>query len=326
MPDQSSPPKLLHRVRAACRVRHLSLRTERAYVHWIRAFVRYHDLRHPAAMGSPEVSGFLMHLAVEREVAPSTQNQARSALVFLYREVLEQPLGELTRPPSVRRPTRLPVVLTPGEVDAVLKRMRAPHRLVAQLLYGSGLRLMEALRLRVKDVDFEAGHLVVREGKGGHDRRAPLPRRLRPRLDAHLADVRMLHQRDLQNGHGEVFLPYALARKYPNAGRSWGWQYVFPATKLSVDPRAGVLRRHHRSTSSVQKAMQRAVRAAGLAKPASCHSLRHSFATHLLEAGADIRTVQELLGHRHLKTTMIYTHVLAGGGLGVVSPLDRLPL
>lgn len=279
-------------------------------------------MRHPAEMGGPEVARFLSYLASERGVAASTQNQALNALVFLYRHVLEQPLGEMEGIVRAKRPTRLPTVLTRAEANVVLDQLGGTERLVASLLYGSGLRLLESLRLRVKDVDFTMNQLIVRDGKGRKDRATMLPDRLHASLRSHLRNVRRFHEDDLQAGFGAVYLPDALARKYPNAARSWVWQYVFPAPKRSRDPRSGEVRRHHASESSVQKAVAGAVRRSGISKLASCHTFRHSFATHLLEAGYDIRTVQELLGHSDVRTTMIYTHVLNRGGRGVRSPLD----
>ncbi|MEZ5581927.1 MAG: integron integrase [Candidatus Competibacteraceae bacterium] len=316
------PPKLLDQVRAKIRLKHYSIRTEQAYVDRIRRFVLFHDKRHPTEMGVTEVEAFLTHLAVRGKVAASTQNQARSALLFLYKEVLGQELPRLDNVEQAKRPQRLPVVLTHTEVKTVLDRLRGTHRLLASLLYGTGMRLMEGLRLRVKDVDFERREVLVRDGKGSKDCVTPLPATLIEPLQVHLKRVKALHDRDLQAGHGAVYLPNALERKYPNANREWGWQYVFPSRQLSVDPCSGVTRRHHADEKGVQRAMQQAVRDAGLTKPATPHTLRHSFATHLLMAGYDIRTVQELLGHSDVSTTMIYTHVLNRGGQGVVSPLD----
>ena len=275
-------------------------------------------------MGAEEVQAFLSHLAVEGRVAASTQNQAKSALLFLYKEVLGVDLPWLNQVEAAKTSRRLPVVLTQGEVTAVLSTMRGTTGLVARLLYGTGMRVMEGLRLRVKDVDFGRGEILVRDGKGAKDRVTMLPARLVPELREHLMRVRELHGRDLAAGYGEVYLPYALDRKYPSAGREWGWQYVFPSANLSVDPRSGVVRRHHVMDQAVQRAIRQAVREAGISKPATPHTLRHSFATHLLESGYDIRTVQELLGHSDVSTTMIYTHVLNRGGRGVASPLDRL--
>jgi integron integrase len=316
-------PRLLDRVRNACRVRHYSPRTERAYVQWAKRFVLYHGKRHPSEMGSAEVGAFLSHLAIEQRVSASTQNQALNALVFLYREVLEQKLADLEHVIRARVPLRLPVVLTPEEVRRLLPRVQAGEpRLAAGLLYGAGLRLLESLRLRVKDLDLERGEIMVRDGKGRKDRVTMLPRSLAADLRAQLARARALHERDLAAGFGAVALPDALARKYPGAAREWGWQWLFPAHRRFRDAETGAERRHHLHETVVQRAVKRAVRAAGIAKPASCHTLRHSFATHLLASGYDIRTVQELLGHRDVKTTMIYTHVLNRGGRGVRSPLD----
>jgi integron integrase len=323
-----APPKLLDRVRQRARLRQLSYRTEQTYVQWVKRFVRFHarpdgTLRHPDAMGEAEVTAFLNHLENERDVAASTQTQALSALLFLYGEVLGRPLGELALV-RVRKPKRLPVVLTPEEVAAVLGRLHGVHRLVGHLLYGAGLRLNEALRLRVKDVDFARNEVTVRAGKGDRDRRTMLPAALHGPLAAQVRRGRRLHEHDLARGFGAAKLPRALAEKYPNAEREAGWQFLFPAPRRTADPRSGRTYRHHLHPSPVQRAMREAVRAAGLTKPASCHALRHSFATHLLESGHDIRTVQELLGHASVRTTQVYTHVLNRGGLGVRSPLDRL--
>lgn len=313
---------LLDEVRARIRRLNYSIRTEDTYVHWIRRFVLFHAKRHPRAMGATEIEAFLTHLAVVGKVSASTQNQAKSALLFLYRQVLGIDLPWLTDVASARQGKRLPVVLTVAEVQAVLGRTTGTAGLMLRLLYGSGLRLMECVRLRVKDVDFGQMQILVRDGKGDKDRVTMLPRSLVEPLREHLVKVRVLHRQDIAEGFGEVYLPYALDRKYPNAGREWAWQYVFPSSKRSVDPRSGVVRRHHADEKVLQRAMKSAVRAADIAKPATPHTLRHSFATHLLERGQDIRTIQELLGHTHVETTMIYTHVLNKGGLGVVSPLD----
>lgn len=321
MPDQ--PPKLLDQVRARLRARHYSYRTETSYVDWITRYIHFHQLRHPRDMGAPEVDAFLTHLAVEGHVAASTQNQARSALLFLYREVLDIPLDAPQSIVSAQRPHHLPTVLTRDEVRAVLAQLFGVYRLIGQLLYGSGLRLMECLRLRVKDLDFAQHQVTVRDGKGEKDRPTMLPLQLVTPLEDHLRAVRRIHAEDLERGFGTVYLPYALERKFPNAERDWIWQYVFPAERLSTDPRSGILRRHHLGERAMQAAMTNAVRAARLSKRATCHTLRHSFATHLLEAGYDIRTVQELLGHSSVQTTMIYTHVLNRGGRGVRSPLDE---
>jgi integron integrase len=321
---ESTKPRLLDRVRAALRARHYSLRTEHAYVAWIRRFIFFHGKRHPDEMGEAEINSFLTHLAVARKVSASTQNQALSSLLFLYKQVLGRTIEGLGEVVRARRPERLPVVLTPGEVKSVLQHLDGTPRLVATLLYGTGLRLMECLRLRVKDIDFALNQILVRDGKGQKDRLTMLPGALRERLRVHLRATRNLHAADRRDSFGEVWLPDAVSRKYPWAARSWGWQWVFPAAQRSTDPRGGAVRRHHIGETLIQKAVARAVRKAGIPKPASCHTLRHSFATHLLEGGSDIRTIQELLGHRDVGTTMIYTHVLNRGGLGVKSPLDRL--
>ena len=321
-PNTSHQPKLLDQVRNAIRVRHYSIRTEEAYLQWIRRFIVFHGKRHPRELGREGVEAFLTHLAVDGKVAAATQNQALNALVFLYREVLGQDIGLLQDVVRAQRRVKVPTVLSTDEVKAVLERIEGVTALMAGLLYGSGLRLMECVRLRVKDVDFEYRQITIRDGKGQKDRVTVLPASLIEPLRVHLSRVKKLHEADLADGFGEVYLPYALARKYPNANREWGWQYVFPSSKRSVDPRSGAVRRHHVAETVLQRAVKHAVRAAGLTKPASCHTLRHSFATHLLANGADIRTVQELLGHQDVSTTMIYTHVLKQGGLGVRSPLD----
>jgi integron integrase len=323
IPD-SARLKLLAQVRQAVRVRHYSPRTEEAYVRWIRRYVRFHGMRHPAELGAGELSRFLSNLAVEGRVSASTQNQALASLLFLYREVLGHPVGWLGDVVHAKRSARLPVVLSRVEVRTVLKRMERTPRLIATLLYGSGLRLLEGLALRVKDIDFAGNEILVRAGKGDRDRVTMLPGAVKPLLQRHLAAVRHLHDADLAEGAGWVALPHALAGKYPNAGREWGWQWVFPATRVYVDRGTRERRRHHLHETVVQRAFRDAVRASGVPKRASCHTLRHSFATHLLETGYDIRTVQELLGHRDVRTTMIYTHVLRRGGLGVRSPADSL--
>ncbi|GLH70534.1 integron integrase [Geothrix rubra] len=321
---EGQPPRLLDQLREQLRVRHYSLRTEDAYVDWVRRFILFQGKRHPRDLGAPEVQAFLSHLAVDRRVAPSTQNQAKAALLFLYQHVLEADLPWLSEIVQARRQPRLPVVLTPGEVRTLFDQMEGGMGLVARVLYGTGLRLMEGLRLRVKDLEFERREIVVREGKGGRDRVTMLPDSLVGPLRAHLERVRALHEGDLREGFGEVWLPDALAAKAPSAARAWGWQWVFPSALRSVDPRSGLTRRHHLQPESVQKAIRLAARAGELVKPVTPHVLRHSFATHLLATGHDIRTVQELLGHKDVATTMIYTHVLNRGGRGVPSPLDGL--
>ena len=315
-------PRLLDQVRNRIRLKHYSIRTEEAYVDWTRRFVIFHDRRHPREMGAQQVEAFLTHLAVQGRVAASTQNQAKSALLFLYKEVLGEELPWLDNIENAKRPQRMPVVLTAEEVRAILADVEGTSGLILHLLYGSGMRILECLRLRVKDVNFLKREIVVREGKGFKDRVTMLPASLVAPLDAHLKRVERLHANDLTEGFGEVYLPHALERKYPKAARDWAWQYVFPSIKRSVDPRSGAVRRHHVDEQNIQRVMRRAVRAARIAKLATPHTLRHSFATHLLESGYDIRTVQELLGHADVSTTMIYTHVLNRGGRGVVSPLD----
>jgi integron integrase len=318
------PPKLLDRVRAAIRARHYSLRTEEAYVGWVRRFILFHHKRHPAEMGEPEINQFLTHLAVADNVAASTQNQALSGILFLYQEVLGRDLDRIEGVVRAKKPVRLPVVLTRDEVRDLLEAMTGAPRLVALLLYGGGLRLLEALRLRVQDLDLDSQQITIRDGKGQKDRVTMLPTIAKPLLIEHLRRVRQTHQQDLRQGVGSVFLPNALARKYPGADRQWSWQYVFPSAAVSVDPRSGLKRRHHLDESVIQRCIKAAVSRAGVHKPATSHTLRHSFATHLLEDGYDIRTVQELLGHSDVRTTMIYTHVLNRGGRGVRSPADKL--
>jgi integron integrase len=322
----SQQPRLLDAVRAAIRLKHYSIRTEYAYLDWVRRYVRFHALRHPRDMGAAEVTAYLSHLAVQGNVAASTQNQAKSALLFLYREVLGVELPWLDQVQSAKRPERLPVVLTPDEVGRLLAEMSGTAGLIARLLYGTGLRLLEGVRLRVKDLDFERLEILVRDGKGAKDRVTMLPEALVEPIKAQLAVAHALHGRDLGEGFGRVYLPFALERKYASASGEWMWQYVFPADRLSRDPRSGTRRRHHLDPHYVQRAMHAAVRAADIDKPATPHTLRHSFATHLLQAGYDIRTVQELLGHRDVQTTMIYTHVLNRGGRAVRSPLDGTPV
>jgi integron integrase len=307
----------------ATRTRHYSIRTEDSYCDWARRFILFHGKRHPSEMGVPEINAFLSHLAVSGQVAASTQNQALNALVFLYRYVLYQDLEGDINPIRAKAPERLPVVLTRGEVRELMAQLSGVQHLMAQILYGSGLRLLECLRLRVKDIDFAQRQIVVRDGKGMKDRLTLLPTGLIEPLREHLADVKTLHVQDLALGLGNVYLPFALERKHPNAGREWIWQYIFPARRISPDPRTGKLRRHHYDETMLQRAVKAAAQKAGLEKRVGCHTLRHSFATHLLENGYDIRTVQELLGHKDVKTTMIYTHVLNRGPKGVRSPLDE---
>jgi integron integrase len=310
-------PRLLDRLHEAIRVHHYSPRTEEAYVHWVKKFIYFHGKRHPAELGEAEITAFLNHLATARNVSASTQNQALSALLFLYRKVLGSDFGWLDGLVRAKRPQRVPVVLTRDEAAALLSALSGVHWLMGSVLYGTGMRLMECLRLRVKDVDFGYGQVLVRDGKGGKDRVTILPETLKEPLKEQLGRTRRLHDLDLQEGYGETHLPYALARKYPRAGFEWGWQYIFASKNRSADPEDGVIRRHHLDESVLQRAIRKATRLAGIHKPVHCHTLRHSFATHLLESGYDIRTVQELLGHSDVRTTMIYTHVLNRGGRGV---------
>jgi integron integrase len=317
-------PRLLDQVRSQLRLRHYSYRTEQQYVAWIKRFILFHGKRHPASMGAPELEGFLSYLAVERKVAAATQSQALAAVLFLYKRVLGVDLPWLDNVVRAKKPVRLPVVLTPEEVRAVLGQLDGVYRLVASLLYGSGLRLMEAMRLRVKDLNFEYGQVTVRGGKGDKDRVTVLPQGLIPALQAHLAAVQERHRIAVRDGYGGVELPYALARKYPGADREWAWQYAFPAPHPSIYPRSRIRRRHHLNEEAVQRRVRIAMRAAGIVKPASSHTFRHCFATHLLERGSDIRTVQELLGHKDVTTTQIYTHVMRKGASAVRSPLDAM--
>lgn len=321
-PGEVARPRLLDAAREAIRRRHYSYRTEDTYLHWMKRFIFFSGRRHPRELGAAEVTAFLNHLARERHVAAATQNQALAALLFLYREVLAQPLPWLEGLDHAKRPVRQPTVLTVDEARRLLSQLRGAKWLMASLLYGAGLRLRECLKLRVKDVDFGYRQIVVRDGKGGKDRVTVLPGSVIEPLKAHLLRVRALHECDLAQGWGDVELPNAITRKYPRAPYEWGWQFVFPSHKRSVDPRAGAIRRHHVYENFLIRGVKYAARAAGIAKHVSCHTLRHSFATHLLESGYDIRTVQELLGHSDVSTTMIYTHVLNKGGRGVVSPLD----
>jgi integron integrase len=321
---EAASAKLLDRVRQEIRVRHYSRRTSRSYVGWIRRFIFFCDLRHPKDLGAEDVRRYLTYLAVERSVAPSTQNQALSALLFLYKRVLRIDLPWLDDVVRAKRKDKIPVVLTRDEIRRLLGQLDGPPWLIAALLYGSGFRLTEALRLRAKDIDFGRHQITVRSGKGDRDRTALLPSRLEIALRAHLDRTHRLHEDDLEHGSGWVELPHAIARKYANAGREWCWQWVFPASRHYTDRDSGERRRHHLHESAMQRTFKLAVLKAGIEKPATCHTLRHSFATHLLEEGKDIRTVQELLGHRSVQTTMIYTHVLNRGPLGAKSPLDGL--
>jgi integron integrase len=318
----TNKPKLLDQVREVIRRKHYSIRTEQAYCDWIKRFILFHHKRHPADMAEAEITEFLTYLAAKSNVAAATQNQALSALLFLYREVLRQQIGWLDRVERAKKPARLPVVLTRAEVRKFFAQLHGTMKLMAGLLYGSGLRLMECVRLRVKDVDLGYLTITVREAKGGKDRVTMLPSNLAQPLQRHLLKRRSQHEQDLADGFGSVHLPQALARKYPNANREWMWQYVFASSRLSIDPRSGEMQRHHIAESILQRAVKGAIRGAGITKPATCHTLRHSFATHLLERGYDIRTVQELLGHKDVSTTMIYTHVLNRPGIGAKSPLD----
>jgi integron integrase len=317
------PKKLLEQVRDILRVKHYSYRTEVSYINWIRRYILFHNKRHPQEMGGAEVESFLTHLAVVERVSASTQNQALSAILFLYRYVLRQELGTDIDAIRAKQSRYLPTVLSKEEVQLVIQNLSGVYQLFIQILYGSGLRLSEGLQLRIKDVDFAQGQLDVRNSKGQESRVTMLPQRVINPLKEHLQSVRRLHQQDLDKGYGSVYLPFALERKYPNADRQWIWQYVFSSDRLSQDPRSGVTRRHHLHETGVQQTLRAAVRTAGIEKRVSCHTFRHSFATHLLQAGYDIRTVQELLGHKDVKTTMIYTHVWNRGGRGVRSPLDN---
>ncbi len=318
------PRKLLDQVRDVMRVKRYAFRTECTYIGWIKRFILFHDKKHPNEMGEPEVEAFLTWLAVEKQVSKSTQNQAFNALIFLYREVLKCPLeGRIDAVRSSKK-QRLPIVMSKDETHRVLSAMNGITQLMAKLLYGSGLRLMECIRLRVKDIDFEINEIRVHSGKGDKDRLVPLPESIKPALKTHLERVKLIHEHDLAEGYGNVYLPNALARKYSNAGKEWEWQYIFPSGKLSLDPRKNVMRRHHMDPSSLDRAIKRAVKLAGVTKRVTSHTFRHSFATHLLQTGTDIRTIQSLLGHNDVSTTMVYTHVLRQGGQGVKSPLDDL--
>ena len=317
-------PKLLDQVRQSIRARHYSKSTEKTYVDWIKRFIIFHKLRHPAEMGESEINQFLTHLAVNKTVSASTQNQALSAILFLYQQVLKKELQWIEAAVRAKKPKRLPVVISEAEVKSILNLMQGPAKLIASLLYGSGLRLSECLQLRFKDIDFAKNQIIVRDGKGQKDRVTLLPESIKEPLLAHLRNVYRLHQKDLREGAGLVVLPFALARKYPNADREWAWQWAFPAPTRYFDREAKIERRHHLLDRVVQKATREAVLQAKIGKPATPHTFRHSFATSLLEAGYDIRTIQELMGHKDVSTTMIYTHVLNKGGLGVRSPIDKL--
>ncbi|MDH4318752.1 MAG: integron integrase [Desulfobulbaceae bacterium] len=317
-------PRLLDQVRDKIRAKHYSIRTEETYIQWIKRYIFFHNKRHPIEMGAEEIAQYLSYLAVQRKVSSSTQNQALCAIVFLYKQVLEIEPGDFSNLVRAKNPIRLPVVFTKNEVKSVLIQLEGTNRLMGHLLYGSGLRIMECLRLRVKDIDFESSQITVRDGKGQKDRVTMLPSVISLELRYHLERVKSIYERDLRAGFGAVYLPYALERKYKDSERSWTWQFVFPSPKRSIDPRSGIVRRHHLSESVLQRAVKKAVRNAGIVKLATCHTFRHSFATHLLEAGYDIRTVQELLGHSDVSTTMIYTHVLNKGVNGVKSPGDLL--
>ena len=326
MTHEEKPKRFMEVVRERIRLRHLSYTTEKHYLGWIHRFIIFHGKRHPKDMGEEEIERFLSHLAITRHCSPGTQNQALNALVFLFRNVLGRDLGTFKHITWARRKRRVPEVMTRDEVDRVLKALagHAQKWLIACLMYGCGLRLSEALRLRVKDVEFGQGFLAIRDAKGDKDRIVPLPQRLREPLTQQMAHGRVIHTKDLASGYGRVSLPYALARKYPNADKEWPWQYVFPSTKLSRDPRSGDIKRHHIFDSYMEDAVKQAALAAGLSKRITCHTFRHSFATHLLENGRDIRLIQELLGHSDVKTTMIYTHVAKSPVPRVVSPIDEL--
>jgi integron integrase len=318
--------RLLDEVRDFMRLKHYSIHTERTYCDWIKRYVQYHSMtsREDLQDAERKIEQFLTHLAVDADVSPSTQNQAMNALVFLYRKVLKQPLNEEINAVRATKRTNIPVVMTRDEVRQIINLMEGTPQLIVKLLYGSGLRIMEAVRLRVKDIDYQMKQLTVRSGKGAKDRFTTFPESIIPLLENHLAKVKILHEQDLAQGHGEVYLPYALGRKYRNAGIEWGWQYVFPSRNVSKDPRSGKIRRHHVDPSVVNKAIKVVARKIELKKQISAHTFRHSFATHLLERGTDIRTIQALLGHKDVSTTMVYTHVLQQGGHGVLSPLDDL--
>lgn len=318
-----SKPKLLDQVREVIRLKHFSIRTEETYVHWIKRFIIFHKKRHPLEMGEQQIREFLSNLASQLNVARATQNLALQSILFLYREVLHKEIAHIDNIERAKKEAKVPIVFTRDEVTQILSNMKSTPYLMASLLYGAGLRLMECVRLRVKDIDFNSNYILVREGKGEKDRVTILPEKLKEPLQKHLAKVKLLHEEDLREGYGEVYLPYALERKYPNANKEWCWQYVFPSVRLSIDPRSGKQRRHHICEKVLQKSVKEAIKKAGVTKNGSCHTFRHSFATHLLANGYDIRTIQHLLGHNDVSTTMIYTHVVNLGGHGVWSPLDR---
>ncbi|MBN2104640.1 integron integrase [bacterium] len=320
----SRTPKLLDQVRTVLRMKHYSYRTEKAYVSWIYQYIVYHNKKHPRDMGEKEISQFLSHLAVNRKVSAATQNQALCAIVFLYKQVLNIDTGQFENLIWAKKSKTIPVVFSRQEIQSLMDNCTGTYWLMAALLYGAGLRMRELLNLRVKDIDFQYNQITVRNTKGKEDRVVPLPQKVKTSLQEHMRKVKNLHNKDLKEGFGSVYLPNALERKYKNAAKEWIWQFVFPAHRISTDPRSGIRRRHHLYDSALQKAIKNAVKKAGISKHGTCHTLRHSFATHLLEDGYDIRTVQELLGHKHVETTMIYTHVLNKGGLGVKSPMDTL--
>lgn len=317
-------PKLLDQMKNRLRVLHYSLRTERAYLDWVKRFVFFHDKRHPDSMGSTEIEAFLDFLAIKKKVAASTQNQALSAILFLYKEVLRQDPGWVSASKRAKRPQKVPTVFSHAEIKMLFPHLDGTSWIMAHLLYGSGLRLMECVRLRVKDLDFDRNQVVVRNGKGDKDRRSVFPQVLKGTLKLHLDKIKSLHDKDLSDGFGSVYLPFALEKKYASLNKNWAWQYVFPSRKLSKDPKSGVIRRHHINEQVLQRKVKNAIRLAGIPKHGSCHTLRHSFATHLLESGYDIRTIQDLLGHKDVRTTMVYTHILNKSGRGVISPSDVL--
>jgi integron integrase len=322
--SKTKKPRLLDQVRETIRTKHYSIRTEQSYVQWIRRYIPFHRKKHPKNMGEKEINAFLKHLAVNRNVTASTQTQALSAILFLYKEVLGEEIGFIENIYRAKKPRRLPVVFSRQEVREIIRHLSGEKWLMANIIYGAGLRLMECLRLRIKDIDFSYNQITVRDGKGQVDRITVLPDIVKHPLKEHLKKVWQQHQNDLKKGYGRVSLPFALARKYPNADKEWGWQYVFPSRNRSVDPRSGLIKRHHLGEQYLQRAIKTALRNAKISKSGSTHSLRHSFATHLLEDGYDIRSIQELLGHKDIRTTMVYTHVLNRGGRGVKSPADQL--